>query len=86
MREHPTWREIRHDYIRGLIPADATCATCRWWHPESGAAAEATGYCHFVPPTVEGWPQTHGDEDVCSCWESGYDPEPRTNRFAAKAA
>ena len=72
--------------MRHMIPIDATCASCRWWHPESSAAAEPTGYCHFAPPTVEGWPQTHGDEDVCSEWESGYDPPPRTSRFVAEAA
>jgi hypothetical protein len=77
MRHHPSWREVRHEYMRNLVPSHASCAICRWWHPESSAAADPVGFCHFNPPTVEGWPETNGDEDVCSFWETDYDPTPR---------
>jgi hypothetical protein len=77
MRHHPSWREVRHEFMRDLVPINATCAVCRWWFPESSAASDPVGYCHFSPPTVEGWPQTNGDEDVCSAWETDYQPVPR---------
>jgi hypothetical protein len=78
MRHHPSWREVRHDYMRDLVPIDATCAVCRWWHPWNGSPTDPAGYCHFNPPTAQGWPQT-GSKDVCSAWETDYNPVPRTN-------
>jgi hypothetical protein len=53
------------------VPLNATCGSCRWWFPDDSGSA-VVGYCHQRPPVIEGWPQTHRDEDVCGGWESEY--------------
>ena len=79
-RHHPTWSEVRHDYMRSLVPMDATCAVCRWWYPRSGDASDEVGWCHRHPPTHNGWPQTNGDQDVCGAWETDYQPVDRDGK------
>jgi hypothetical protein len=63
------------------VPIDATCATCRWC--ERGPDAEEDdlwdAYCHYNPPTDNGWPSVHLTRGFCAQWEEDLAPQMRTH-------
>jgi hypothetical protein len=82
MRHHPSWSEVKAEVMKNTVPLDATCATCRWWHPPAPAAA--VGKCHRYAPSTQGWPTTSAETDVCGEWTTDYLPEERTGRLIAR--
>lgn len=85
MRHHPTWAEVKQEFMSTSVPINATCATCRWWRAAE-QSEELIGTCRYSPPTASGWPTTNGERDVCASWATDYYREERTGHFLPRCA
>ena len=63
------------------VPIDATCATCRWCALGPDADEDLLdAFCHYNPPTDNGWPIVHLTKDFCAQWETDYQPDVRAHK------
>lgn len=85
MRHHPTWAEVKQEFMRNSVPINATCATCRWWRL-SEESEQLNGTCRYNPPAPKGWPSTNGEQDLCASWTTDYYREERTGHFLPRYA
>ena len=62
------------------VPIGATCATCRWCALGPDADEDLLdAFCHYNPPTDNGWPGVHILKDFCAQWETDYRPSVRVH-------
>jgi hypothetical protein len=68
----PTPQMSSQRHVNPTIPSEATCDTCRWYHPTPMHADECRRHAPVVmttgilPKTV--WPET-SEDDWCREWE-----------------